>query len=267
MSFLAVGGTLLAGGALTAGTVAAGTALAGVGTSIYSASQQKKATNKALDAQRSIADSVRYEPIDIESLKASAQKNAIENATNSLALERQLTPDVAALRDQTNATKLELARQVDEDLRLGGNLSPDVINRVQTAGRLVGAKSGIGSPSAVPLTASLLGIESINLMNSRRNAANSLAGPGELPTAGLDPGTLASLEVADNAANNQFNLEKAGVSSNLANSEAAARSAQIGGQVGMASSLANLLGQGIGGYVNSRAKSPLYTPVDTKFSF
>ncbi len=259
---------LIAGAAISAGTA------------IYSSGQQKKAANKALDAQRGIAADIKYEPIDIEKLKYEATQAAIENATNSLALERQLTPKIAD-------TRAELSRQISDDLKLGGELPPDVANRVTTAGRVIGARSGIGSGSTVPLTASLMGISSLDLANQRRQAASNLLRDNPLPIGGLDPGQIASVEVANNAANNQFNLEKAGVASSLANSEAAARTAQIGGQVGTVGALSNLIGSGIGAYQQSRAgigekisyddylkkygtpKSsvPSYTPVDTSFSF
>lgn len=263
---------LIAGAAISAGTA------------IYSSNQQKKAANKALDAQRGIAADVTYEPIDIEKLKAEATQQAIQNATQSLALERQLQPNVAATRD-------ELSRQISEDLKLGGRLPTDVQNRVTQSARTIGARSGVGSGGTVPLTASLIGLNSIDLINQRRAAAGNLLGANPLPSAGLDPGAVASLEVANNAANNQFNLEKAGVASSLAKSEAAARGAQIGGQVGQVASLGNLIGTGIGAYdqyKTSRAgvgekttydeflkknKSSMgttglgYTPVDTTFAF
>lgn len=242
------------------------------GTAIYSNQQSKKAANKALDAQRGIAADIKYEPIDIEKLKTEATAAAIENATNSLAIERQLQPEIAD-------TRTELARQINADLKLGGELPTDVVQRVTQAGRTIGARSGVGSGGTTPLTASLIGLNSIDLMNQRRAAAGNLLNANPLPTAGLDPGTLASAEVANNAAFNQFNLEKAGVASSLADSEARARTAQIGGQVGTASSLANLLGQGIGAYQQSQAgkgekttyddfinkRKPVYTPVDTTF--
>lgn len=258
MSFLAVGGTLLAGSAVTSGTVAAGAALAGTAASVYGQHQQQKAAKSAINQQRNLLEGLKYEPIDIEKLKREATAAAIENATTSLAVERQLQPDVAATREEVARTKLKLAQQVGADLDLGGNLSPDVINRVETAGRVIGGRSGIGAPSTVPITAGLLGIESINLLNSRRNAANALVGPGDLPTTGLDPGQLASLEVAQNAAQNQFNIAKAGGDASLIDSEAKARTAQIGGQIGIASSLGKLIGQGIGSYVKNQDDKALY---------
>lgn len=217
-------------------------AAVGAGTAIYSADQQRKNNNKTLDAQRRIIDEdIKYQPIDIEKLKADATQQAIQNATQSLALERSLQPDVADVRQ-------ELSRQVSADLKLGGNLSPDVTNRVTTAGRVIGARSGIGSGSTTPLTASLLGLSSVDLLNQRRAAAGNLLQANDLPNAGLGPGEIASAEVAQNAAQNQFNLAKAGVESNLIQSEADARAAQLGGQAGTISSLTNLLGKGLGAY-------------------
>lgn len=236
------------------------------GTAIYSATQTNKAANKAVDQQKALLSNLKYEPIDIAKLRADATAAAIDNATQSLALERSLTPNVAATRETVDRTKLALAKQVEGDLALGGNLSPDIINRVNTAGRVIGSSSGIGSPSTVPLTASLLGLSSIDLMNSRRNAAAGLMGPGAPSPVGLDPGAVASAEVADNAAYNDFNMQKAGGDMRLADSEAKARTAQIGGQAGEISSLANLLGQGIGAVnANNRAnKNKLY---DTGLSY
>lgn len=260
---------------------AIGATVVSAGTSIYSTQQQKKAASKALDAQRGIGEGLSYEPIDIEKLRREATDAAISNATQSLALERQLQPNVAATRD-------ELSRQISADLKLGGQLPTDVQNRVTQSARTIGARSGVGSGGTVPLTASLIGLSSIDLQNQRRNAAAGLLGANPLPGAGLDPGAIASLEVANNAANNQFNLEKAGVASSLANSEAAARGAQIGGQVGTVGALSNLIGTGIGAYANSRSgigekttyddfikknRQPVnttglgYTPVDTSFTF
>jgi len=254
-------------------------ALIGAGTAIYSADQNRKNANKALDAQKEIINGpdLKYEPIDIEKLKIDATQQAINNATQALALERSLTPDISATRE-------ELARQVNSDLKLGGALPPDVQNRVTQQARVIGSRSGEGVGSTTPLTAALLGISSIDLLNQRRSAAQNLLTSNPLSPVGLDPGALASAEVAQNAAQNQFNLEKSGVMSNLANSEAQARSAQLGGQIGSISSIANLIGTGIGSYQQAQTGkggattyddylkkygtiAPTYTPVDTSFKF
>lgn len=228
-----------------------------VGTSIYSASQANKAANKALDQKAALAANLKYEPIDIAALKEEASKSAVENATKSLALERTLQPNVAATRE-------ELAKQTSDNLALQGNLPADVINRVTQSGRVIGAQSGIGSGSTTPLTASLLGLSSLDLANQRRAAAGALLTANPLQQAGLDPGAVASAEVAQNAAQNQFNLLKSGVDSKLVDAETAARAAQIGGQTGIASSFSNLAFGAqtpqAGGLLGSYLKSK---PVDT----
>lgn len=259
--------------------VGVGTAVLSAGTAVYSAEQQKKLQNKALDAQKGIAADVEYKPIDIEKLKADATANAIANATASLAIERQLQPDVSATRE-------ELAKQIRGDLERGGQLSTDTANQVTQAGRVIGARSGAGSGSTTPLTAALIGLKSTDLINERRKAASNFLSGIDLPVAGLDPGQIASLEVANNAANNQFNLEKQGVASTLANSEAAAAASQLGSQVGLINSLGGAVKNigsiyadsrsGVGDrityddYIKKQGKTPtmstpVYTPVDTSF--
>lgn len=256
-------------------------AAVGAGSAVYSAQQQKKLQNKALDAQRGIAADIEYKPVDIEKLKADATANAIANATASLAIERQLQPDVAATRE-------ELARQIRTDLDRGGQLPVDTANQVTQAGRVIGARSGIGSGSTTPLTAALIGLKSTDLINERRRAASNLLSGIDLPAAGLDPGTVASLEVANNAANNQFNLERAGVASTLANSEAAASASQLGSQIGLVNSLGSAVKNigniyadnraGVGDrmtydeYIKKQGKpvtmnTPAFQPVDTSFAF
>lgn len=220
--------------------VALASAAVSVGGSIYANNQANKAAQKNVGTQQNLAANLKYEPIDIEKLKSEATRGAIENATNALALERQLTPVVADTREAVDRTKLELARQVGSDLALGGDLSADTINRVTNAGRIIGGQSGIGSSNAVPLTASLLGLSSIDLMNQRRSAAGALVGPGTPAPVGLSPGAVASAEVAQNAAYNDFNMQKMGIDANLADAQATARTAQVGGQTGMIGALSNL---------------------------
>lgn len=216
---------------------------------VSTAQSAKKAANAQVDAarsavsgQRAIVDNLKYEPINIEKLRADATKQAIENATGALQLERQLNPAVAD-------TRSELSKQINADLARGSELPPDVANRVARDARTVGARSG-SQDNAAPLTAALMGISSLDLQNSRRAAASNLLSANPLAPTGLDPGAVASLEVADNAANNQFNLEKAGASSNLVNSElsaanaaAKADTAKAGANAAMVSSLASLLGK------------------------
>lgn len=260
--------------------VGIGSAVLSAGTAVYSSQQQKKLQNKALDAQRGIAGDIEYVPIDIEKLKADATSNAIANATASLAIERQLQPDVSMTRE-------ELARQIRTDLQRGGQLPTDVAQQVNTAGRVAGARSNIGPGSTTPLTAALIGLKSTDLINDRRKAAANLLAGTELPAGGLDPGTLASAQIANNNALNQFNLEQSGVASNLAGSQAAASASQLGSQMGLVNSLAGSAKQIGNIYAENNAgkgdrltydeflkrqstptmTTPAYKPVDTSFAF
>lgn len=193
------------------------TAVSAAGT-ISSISSQRKALSAQKDAlaqQRQIAADLKYEPINIENLKEQTRQQAITNATQSLALERELSPDVAATRQM-------VAERVRTDLGLGGALSPDVASQVARAARVSGALSG--APAA-PLTASLVGTTAENLRQQRLANAGSLLAQNKLQPVGLDPGALASLIVSQNAAMNQFNADKAGIARNLA---------QSAGQVGAA---------------------------------
>jgi hypothetical protein len=85
-------------------------------------------------------------------------------------------------------------------------------------------------------------------LQQRENNAFSLLASNPLPTAGLDPGALASAEVSQNAAQNQFNLAKAGVSSNLINSQAQLQA----GQAGTNASMWNGIISGVTGLANNK---------------
>lgn len=188
-------------------TAAAGTAAS----SINSANTARKAGNAqkdALNAAKGIAANLKYEPIDIKNLTEQAHQQAVSNAVNSLAMERELSPDVAASRQM-------VAQRVSQDLALGGQLSPDVANQVARASRTAGALSGA---PAGPLTAAQIGLTGEQLRNSRLAEGMQFLSQNKLPVSGLDPGALASLAVSQNNATNQFNAAKAGVDMNLAQS-------------------------------------------------
>lgn len=202
-------------------------------TAVQASDTSRKASHAVSDA-RKIADSVEYQPIDLAALTKTAHDQAVQNATQSLDLERSLQPGVADAR----AT---LQRTVADQLRMGGNLPPDVVNQVEQAGRTASGTSGTLGGSSVPLTAGLLGISALGLLNQRQTNASNLLASNPLPVAGLDPGTLASLEAQNNAAQNQFNLAKAGVDTNLVNSQAQANAAAGGVSAANYSSLLGLL--------------------------
>jgi len=199
-----------------------------VGGLVSSSDASRKAKHAAQDAQKTQAEiqaELKYQPIDLEKLKTDASALAAQNATQSLALERMLQPGVADTREG-------LQKRVASELALGGNLSPDVANQVAAAARTAGGASGIGGNSA-PLTAALTGQTAQGLLQQRENNAFNLLQANPLPTAGLDPGSLASAEVAQNAAQNQFNLAKAGVATNMSNSQAQLQGASAGANASM----------------------------------
>lgn len=220
--------------------ITAAASVAGVASSISAQRKMASAQKDALARQKEIAANLKYEPVNIENLKQQAHDQAVLNATQSLALERELSPDVAA-------TRQAVAERVRSDLALGGQLSPDIANQVARAARTMGSISGA---PAGPLTAAQIGTTAENLKQQRLANAGSLLAANKLPTTGLDPGALASLIVSQNAAQNRFNMAKAGVDSNLAQSEGDVRAAAAGTQNSINSQILNALPglvSGIGG--------------------
>lgn len=221
---------------------AVGGIVGGAASAISSADSSRKAINAqkdALNAQRGIAANLKYEPIDIKSLTEQARQQAVSNAVNSLAMERELSPEVAASRQM-------VAQRVSQDLALGGQLSPDVANQVARASRTQGARSGA---PAGPITAAQIGLTGEQLRNSRLAEGMQFLNQNKLPVSGLDPGALASLAVSQNTAMNQFNAAKAGVDANIAQSAgqvgagmAAAQGAQNQALISGISGLAGTIG-------------------------
>jgi len=230
-------------------------AAAGVFGAVSSADSSRKAINAqkdALKAQKDIAANLKYEPIDIENLKQQAQQQAVSNATQSLALERELSPEIAASRQM-------VAQRVQQDLALGGQLSPDVANQVARASRTTGALSGA---PAGPLTAAQIGLTGEQLRQSRLAQGMGFLQQNKLPTAGLDPGALASLMASQNSALNQFNAAKAGVNANLAQSTGevnAGLAAQQGAATsGLLNSVFGAQAPGTGGLLGQIASLPVF---------
>lgn len=209
--------------------VTAAASVAGVASSISAQRKAQSAAKDALAQQRELAANLKYEPVNIENLKEQARQQAITNATQSLALERELQPEVAATRQM-------VAERVRSDLGLGGQLSPDVAAQVARASRVSGALSGA---PAGPLTAAQIGLTAEGLRSQRLGQAEQLLAQNRLPVAGLDPGALASAIVAQNAAMNQFNLAKMGVGANLAQSGAQVAAGAAGSQQGITGTLLN----------------------------
>lgn len=230
--------------------ITAAASVAGVASSISAQRKAQSAAKDALAQQRELAANLKYEPVNIENLKEQARQQAITNATQSLALERELSPDVAATRQM-------VAERVRSDLALGGQLSPDVANQVARAARTSGALSGA---PAGPLTAAQIGLTAEGLRSQRLGQAEQLLAQNRLPVAGLDPGALASAIVAQNAAMNQFNLAKMGVGANLAQSGAQVGAANAATQQGITSNVLNQLtgGPQAGGLLGQIGKLPIF---------
>jgi len=199
-----------------------------------------------VDKQRALLGSLKYEPIDIEKLKAEAHANAVTNATNSLALERELSPAVAAAR-------VGLSEQVNRDLALGGKLSPDIANQVARASRTMGALSGA---PAGPLTAASIGTTAEALKQQRLTNASNLLAANKLPISGLDPGQVAGLEAQQSMAMNQFNIAKAGGQANLINSEANAQAGRLGTNAASDASLVSGITDALGKFGSIYAGLP-----------
>lgn len=228
-------------------------AAATVGSTVYSADRQRKAANQAKDAQQALIADLKYEPIDIEKLKADTTEQSIANAKASIALEKELSPSIAAMRT-------ELPAQIQQELTMGGRLSPDVANQVAQQARVMGGGSGTFS-GVGPITAALTGTTAQNLIDQRQTKAASMLAQNQLPTVGLDAGSLASLEAQNAAALNQYNLAKAGISQNMINSQYQAdmaRAGTVAGGIQGLGSLAGLIGMmGASGNTASTATKSL----------
>lgn len=220
--------------------ITAAASVAGVANSISAGRKAQSAARDAQLRQEQIVSGLKYEPVDIEKLKQQTQQQAIANATQSLALERELSPDVAATRQLA-------AERVRSDLALGGQLSPDIANQVARAARTMGSLSGA---PAGPLTAAQIGTTAEALKQQRLSNAAGLLAANPLPVAGLDPGALASAIVSQNSAMNQFNAAKAGINANLTQSNAMLGAGSAGLQAGINANLLNKV-PGIMGQISS----------------
>lgn len=172
------------------------------GTAIYGAVNSKNAADKAA----SQVSNLQYQPIELKALQEQARTTAEANAKNSLALEKELTPDLAAARSGSQ-------KQVADNLALGGQISPDVANAVTSASEAGANTAGLYG-GAGPITAANLGFTAQSLKDQRLQQALQLSAANPLPVAGLDPGALASAAIGQNNAENQFNVSKAGASNN-----------------------------------------------------
>lgn len=181
--------------AMTAALIGAAGAIGG---SMISAKGAKDAAKQASNVQT----------LDLDELQATAREASIRNAAESLKLERELTPDVAAARDATG-------RLVKEDLENAGKLPVDVQNLVTRTAMESGAGAGLNNSGFV--TAAQLGLTSKALRDAAIQQGRGYLQENQLPTVGLDPGQLASAKVGDIQNLNQYNQVAAQQKANAAN--------------------------------------------------
>ncbi len=180
-----------------------------------------------LQGQENAINALNYTPIDIAGLQQQAEAGAARNAANSLMLERNLSPGVAA-------TRTGLQDQVASDLNSGGALPADVVNQVSRASAGQAGASGLLGSQA-PSTAASLGLTALQLHNQRLDRAGQLLSLNPLPESGLSPGDVASATIGNANAQNQFNLSKLGALGNVANSRVGQLQSQLQSQAGAGS--------------------------------
>ena len=191
----------------------AGAAIVGsVGSAMINKGSADKTANQVKNLQ--------YQPIDLEKLQTEAQNAAKQNYLNSISLEAQGQPDVAAAR-------AGLSKQVAGDLASQGNLPIDVQNQV-TRNAITGSNSAGFEGAAGPITAATLGLTSMDVRNQNQQKAASLLAGNPLPQSGLDPGALASADIANTNALNNFNIKKLGPQANANQSQGAANAGLLG---------------------------------------
>lgn len=208
-------------------------AIAAAGTA-YAANQQKQAAKKAAEGGA---------PVDIQSLDLQARQLSKRNVADSIALEKQYTPEVEALRRQATESLLPYTTGADTardqlrtelygdfqkagnnplarssllddaiakaraDLALGGTLDTATRNEVARAAGANAASVGGGRLGlGRDISARDLGLKSLDLQNQRLSAASALGGQ--------DQATLQA-QAAQDAANAQRRMSTASLLSDL----------------------------------------------------
>jgi hypothetical protein len=191
------------------------------------AAYQAYTSKKSADKSEDMVSNLQYQPIDLKQLQEQARTTAEENARKSIELEKELNPDLSTAR-------FDSQKMVADDLKDGGQLPTDVANAVTSGGIAQSNKAGLYGGGG-PITAANLGLTALGLRDQRLTRALTLAQANPTPTAGLDPGAVASLEVAQNNALNQFNLAKSGALNKANQSKSDATSSLIGAAGSVAS--------------------------------
>jgi hypothetical protein len=177
---------------ISAGTALAIGGVAAAGATVYSASQNRVAGNKALDA-------IAKNKLNIDDVITSARDNAAANLEASIALERKYLPGTAALRLQADQGLSDLAKgntaglqardallkditsvnpllkastdSILKQLQLGGKLDSETQAAVAKAALEQGGSAGIsGSGASRGLVARDIGTTSLALQQARTAA-------------------------------------------------------------------------------------------------
>jgi len=191
--------------------------------------------NKAAGKNKNNVNNLQYTPIDLTQLETQATQAAQANIANSIAIEAQNEPGLSA-------TRFGLQGQLSSDLNNGGLVPTDVANQVSRSA-ITGANSAGLTGAAGPVTAASLGTTSMAIRNANQQKAMQLLQGNQLPTAGLDPGALASASIANTNAGNYFNLAKSGALNNANQSSANAQGGMIGSLGSLLTALLNQNGK------------------------
>jgi hypothetical protein len=187
----------------------------------YSAVEHKKASDKASDAQKTAVKSQEklLKKLDPDTLNSLANKFDKSRAQNRIALQKEIDPEVAQLREiskkalldraqtpladrQSNKLATELYKVAEKEdprmtalkdsiianaqaeLAAGASLPPEFQQELVRAGLETGGQSGIGfSRNAIGGgTARLLGAAGVQLQQARQDQALQLAGAAQAMT-------------------------------------------------------------------------------------
>ncbi len=216
-------------------------AVVAVGGAAVVANQAHVNSNRATNAAATAASA---NQIDITALDAQTKAAAIQNATDSANLEKQLTPEVPALRTAANTAVLNSLNQgldpsiakgqamlssnlgvplntpllnsaiakAQSDLSLGGRLSTDQQNQATrtgaaTAGSVAGPGGGLGLGR--DLTARDLGLTSYNVEQQRLQNASTIGGQELNQQQDNSNNLLDQINTLSSIHNNQFNQQLA----------------------------------------------------------
>jgi hypothetical protein len=143
-----------------------------------------------------IAASPVLQNMDINGLQTMAGNEALNNALNSAAMERQLTPDIASTRG-------ELSKQVNADLTGGPSVQLSNEWLKQGLGDTIATGANTDGSFARSALADTTRQDYYQQRDANQAKAAQLLQANPMPTAGLDVGSLATYRTGVNAGNAQ----------------------------------------------------------------